>query len=203
MQNVSRPLRRKRGRDSDRAPTRAEPTTRPTARSAGSRRGREVLGLQADAAARRRSARMPSAATAPSRSRGCPALSRKPARLDLGGLRERGRARRPARARPQARDGRGVPGGSPARRTATDARLDAAIGRARPRARRAEGAEAPAGCSSCSRSTLQGSLSSAIGAPRSPTPSARGSSGRAASTERFPSSSTRRDRRAFHARLHG
>ena len=76
----------------------------------------QVLDLQANAAARRRSAGMPRrqrlrrgvAAAAP--------LPREPAQLDLGRVRQRERARRPARARARARDRGRVPRRGSARR---------------------------------------------------------------------------------------
>ena len=137
-----RPLRRVGGGDRDGAAARARLRRGGRAVPPHRHRGREVLDLQADAAARGRGARVPRrqrlrrgvAAAAP--------LPREPAQLDLGGLRQRQRARRPAGARPGAGDGGGVPGGG-APRGGRDARLDAAIGTPRARARRAGGAGRP------------------------------------------------------------
>ena len=71
-----------------------------------------------------------------------------------------------------------------------DARLDAATAGSRASSP-SRTSRAPAGCSSCSRSRSRARCSYATAHPRSPTPSARGSSGRAASTGRFPPPSTR------------
>ena len=142
-ERARRPLRRVGGRDRDGAAARARLRRGGRAVPADRDRRREVLDLQADAAARRRGARVPRrqrlrrgvAAAAP--------LPREPAQLDLGGIRQRQRARRPPSARPRARDGGGIPGRGAARR-----RSRRAAGRgdrpARARACRSRGAGRPA-----------------------------------------------------------
>ena len=188
-ERARRPLRRERGGDRDGAAAGASLRRGGRPVPPAGDRGREVLGLQADAAARRGGARVPRRQRLRRGVAAAAALPREPAQLDLGGLRERQRARRPACARPRARDGRGVPRRGAARRRDGRAarRRDRHGSSASSPSRRSR---APAGCSSCSRSRSRARCSSATVRPRSPTPSARGSSGRAASTGRFPPPST-------------
>ncbi len=85
-------------------------------------RGGEVLGLQGDAAARRRGAGVPRRQRLRRGVGPAAALPREPGQLDLGGLGERQLPRRPPRARARAGEPRGVPcraRARPGRRTAT------------------------------------------------------------------------------------
>ena len=73
-------------------------------------RGRQVLGLQADARRGRRGAGVPGRQRLRRGERAAAALPGGAAELDLGGLGQRQRARRAAGAGPRAGRGRGVPG---------------------------------------------------------------------------------------------
>ena len=85
-------------------------------------RRRQVLDLQADAAARRRGARVPGRQRLRRGVAAAAALPREPAQLDLARVRQRQRTRRPAGARPRAGDAEAflaeVPAGDGRRRTA-------------------------------------------------------------------------------------
>ena len=126
--------------------------------------GREVLGLQGDAAARGRGARVHRRQRLRRGERAAAALPREPAELGVGGACERAGARRPARAAAPAREHRSRAAG------------DRARGRARRAARRVRRgvcvassrtptSGARAGSSSGSRSASQGSLLLRHGAP--------------------------------------
>ena len=82
---------------------------------------REVLGVQGDPAARGRGARVPRRQRLRRGVGPAAPLPREPAQLDLGGLRQRDRARRAAGDRPRARVARGVPRRARARAAGTHA----------------------------------------------------------------------------------
>ena len=193
-ERARRPLSRLRGRDRDGASARARGRRGRPAVPAPRDGGGEVLGVQDDAAARRRGARMPRRERL-RRGVGAPAaLPREPAQLAVGGRRERERARPPARRRPRAREHRSTARRDPNSPQGADPRLDEATGSLDGRARRSGERGVPGAAHRRARRALSPGRRSSSGTRlrRSRMPSARrASGGRAdAPTGRFRAAST-------------
>ena len=175
-QRARRPGDRVRGRDgagpAPRARLRRGDDDEAAPSAPGHGRG-QVLGLQARARARRRGAGVPRRQRLRRGVGHAAAVPRVAAELDLGGLGQRQRARRAARAGPPA----GVAGGllrrgRPGRRRRRPARRLRGRAAGGPRATPRSSRRAPGGSSSAWRSRCRARCWSATPRPRSPTPSA-------------------------------
>ena len=188
-ERARRPLCRVRGRDRHRAPAGASLRRGRRAVPPAGHRRREVLDLQADAAPRRGGARVPRRERLRRGIAAAAALPREPRQLDLGGLRQRERARRAPRAGAGAGDRRGVSrGGAPRRRSRRGSMRRSSGSRTRSTSRRRRRARRLLELLAV---TLQGSLlvrhgDPEVAAPSVPPPRP----ARAASTERCPPVST-------------